>query len=1420
MASSEAAEEREELPGANMAPSPPPTGLLHQSAGTSNVLGSLPSRLVTEDTPPDMLAGSMDLRVTLPNGQTVKMSVERRTVAGALDTWSICVVPRNQALVSQQLMASANKRAPPKPLALQPQQPFEQTFRLQVRLPRNQLFVARLSPRTPLLDILEHVCREKNLEAAKYELRHPVNTDQPLQLSLSLADYRLTEVALVPRGSRAPTELSSSDIPALQTRSEETLLVSANSRQQRGSNPASSTSTSSGGGGGGIFANMLKRTRSGGGGKEGSVSGDSLGGRSSSPARSDESAGRSVSPPAPRPLSQPQQPPLPTRHRKGRAPKPPSQATTSSVDKSNNAAANTEPAVVEAPADHILVISHSRNSSDSSGYHEASVLSERKATKASKSQQSKQFSRSMSNLSSEASTSTSQPSQKLSSVHSMSTTSLSKKKRAPAPPPPPSTISEPRQPEPSPTVFATEPAAVPPVSSIVLEPARPNPTPRTLIQNTPSPPSRLTQQERQPKSSSQQPPPIAPRHTKPSNGKELFKKSNSASRSFLEAAKKAEKSRDMNARRRSSLHSSIGSSSSSVFGIGKSLLAMGSSQDLAPDSDDDLDLAMFEGGKDNTDGEHAEDTEALEKFQSLLQSKRRNSITQILNKSSRKKAPAPKAPKPVGYRVRPRLEQVSWSTVDDGNDVTSNFILAKNDPSRDTETQYWSQSKEENVDNSSLSGDGTSSEAESMKEPESLAESCSKDDDDDSAGEDDLDSAFQSVTDVLEEQLRAEEATALRKLAEDKAAEDETERQRSSPEVSVEDAEDLARSEKQADAKRHEEWLRAEEERRKAEDERRRFEEERARLAKEREELARQKREQQALELELRERLQRELEVKQRAMQLEQRREIERLQKEQEELEQELKEKELEKLQRLKSKPALEIQLTEQEITDIPDWEYKLPAPPSAFRDKQVELTDMKQNEENEERRSPLWSTNSEEVATKNKINMMLETAKDSADEEMETRPKPPEVVELRVKPTVLCEPEPRSLSPPRITVQPLRSAHSLYSLVQADEDSLKLTQGEKVGQNLRKTSSVADVSAMGVLWNQEIAPQRLCPLRSSEKSERGRWMLLLASPLAGCLTAAAPASDVGDDEEQRLQQLQQQCIQWQEQLLTNQSVLQGHVSMPLQSLQVLREILPQMKQKLSEDASEKNDAVTLRSSTLPRTPRPVSASIVSLESSSSTTLDRRTTPAPVSQQRYRPPTVNLGTWSERPKSEVSIKQDSDYRIGFGQYQHTAARAPVVRSAEPKLKDTTNLIAGGAINRELVTRSNSWRVTPSTPLHKPSMVVIQNTSTTTTEQVRASNKPTVILRHQPRSLSDLPTQQRRYTTLVGINGAPQPSQQLSSNQQRINITQASNPVVKGFKIETRNPIPTPPPPVIRNVTQKRVNKIYAAVERRKKLVKH
>lgn len=44
---------------------------------------------------------------------------------------------------------------------------------MQVHLPRNQLYVSRVSPKMNLGEILDEVCREKNLDRNKYELRHP-----------------------------------------------------------------------------------------------------------------------------------------------------------------------------------------------------------------------------------------------------------------------------------------------------------------------------------------------------------------------------------------------------------------------------------------------------------------------------------------------------------------------------------------------------------------------------------------------------------------------------------------------------------------------------------------------------------------------------------------------------------------------------------------------------------------------------------------------------------------------------------------------------------------------------------------------------------------------------------------------------------------------------------------------------------------------------------------------------------------------------------------------------------------------------------------------------------------------------------------------------------------------------------------------
>ncbi|XP_071576620.1 uncharacterized protein [Temnothorax nylanderi] len=309
---------------------------------------------VTEDTPADMLTGSMELLVQLPRDHhlhTQKVTVLRstpmmdllvqiatahkltasnynlqaigerdlilphhpNTPIGALDALQVKLLPKQGTCV-----AHKSKQA---------NQPFETTFRLQVHLPRNQLYVSRVSPKMNLGEILDKVCREKNLDRSKYELRHPVNLEETLKLSLSLQDYHLQEVTLYAKQTRSlgPT-LSTQDIMALQRQEERR-------RQQ--------TKQS-------VFGFMFKKS------KENSLSMDSLGARSVSPARSDETA-RSVSP---------LQPPARPQRKRRPAPKPPANAAQTVQDTSGDSGKDK------------MTINHSRNSSDSSGYHEASVLSD------------------------------------------------------------------------------------------------------------------------------------------------------------------------------------------------------------------------------------------------------------------------------------------------------------------------------------------------------------------------------------------------------------------------------------------------------------------------------------------------------------------------------------------------------------------------------------------------------------------------------------------------------------------------------------------------------------------------------------------------------------------------------------------------------------------------------------------------------------------------------------------------------------------------------------------------------------------------------------------------------------------------------------------------------------------------------------
>ncbi|XP_076180975.1 uncharacterized protein LOC143153525 isoform X15 [Ptiloglossa arizonensis] len=391
-----------------------------------------PSRMVltvTEDTPADMLAGSMELLVQLPrehHHQTQRVTVQRstpmmdllvqiatahklaassytlqaigergmvlphqpNTPIGALDALQVKLLPKQGTFVPRRTK--------------QANQPFETTFRLQqVHLPRNQLYVSRVSPKMNLGEILDEVCREKNLDRNKYELRHPANLEETLDLSLSLQDYHLQEVTLYAKQGRTlGAALSTQDIMALQRQEER--------RRQQAKQ--------------GVFGFVFKKS------KEGSLSTDSLGGRSASPARSDET-GRS---------SSPLQPPARPQRKRRPAPKPPVQAQPEVSNSSEENAGDS--------GKDKVVISHSRNSSDSSGYHEASVLSDNPDTAGRlpetlprrhraptetprKLAQTSQSSKSLGNLAAVSGTLT----RGISST-SLSSTGLRKKRAAPPPP--------------------------------------------------------------------------------------------------------------------------------------------------------------------------------------------------------------------------------------------------------------------------------------------------------------------------------------------------------------------------------------------------------------------------------------------------------------------------------------------------------------------------------------------------------------------------------------------------------------------------------------------------------------------------------------------------------------------------------------------------------------------------------------------------------------------------------------------------------------------------------------------------------------------------------------------------------------------------------------------------------------------------
>ncbi|GAB0089810.1 hypothetical protein DMENIID0001_044270 [Sergentomyia squamirostris] len=102
--------------------------------------------------------------------------------------------------VSQLDMSSQHNKIVP--LAAMSNAPFEQTFRITVCLPRDQLYVTRVGAKTRLAQLMELTCINKQLDRDKYEFRHPLDNSQVFNNDLTIGEVGLNEIRLVLKTER------------------------------------------------------------------------------------------------------------------------------------------------------------------------------------------------------------------------------------------------------------------------------------------------------------------------------------------------------------------------------------------------------------------------------------------------------------------------------------------------------------------------------------------------------------------------------------------------------------------------------------------------------------------------------------------------------------------------------------------------------------------------------------------------------------------------------------------------------------------------------------------------------------------------------------------------------------------------------------------------------------------------------------------------------------------------------------------------------------------------------------------------------------------------------------------------------------------------------------------------------------------
>ncbi|XP_060594347.1 protein cordon-bleu-like isoform X6 [Ruditapes philippinarum] len=79
-------------------------------------------------------------------------------------------------------------------------QPFEMTYRFTVNLPHNQKKVLRISPKLTLAEVRQLICKEKNFDPSRYVFLLPSNPNNSLDDSVTVGDLKSSEINFVSIG--------------------------------------------------------------------------------------------------------------------------------------------------------------------------------------------------------------------------------------------------------------------------------------------------------------------------------------------------------------------------------------------------------------------------------------------------------------------------------------------------------------------------------------------------------------------------------------------------------------------------------------------------------------------------------------------------------------------------------------------------------------------------------------------------------------------------------------------------------------------------------------------------------------------------------------------------------------------------------------------------------------------------------------------------------------------------------------------------------------------------------------------------------------------------------------------------------------------------------------------------------------------